>query len=130
MTRHKVIFAALGACGLAIMVGCGADPARDRPPDVRPAATDIGSSPTAAPSSAAPPPAAPPPAVATTAAKPPPPPPPPPVKTSSKPPAPTNDPRYGTCAEAKSHGYGPYYKGKDPEYYWYIDRDKDGIVCE
>jgi len=42
----------------------------------------------------------------------------------------TADPRYGTCTEAKSHGYGPYYEGSDPEYAWYEDRDDDGIVCE
>lgn len=41
-----------------------------------------------------------------------------------------NDPRFSTCAEAKSHGYGPYHQGEDPEYYWYIDRDNDGDVCE
>lgn len=40
------------------------------------------------------------------------------------------DPRYSTCTEAKSHGLGPYYQGRDPEYYWYDDRDNDGIVCE
>jgi hypothetical protein len=40
------------------------------------------------------------------------------------------DHRYSTCKEAKAHGLGPYYRGQDPEYYWYIDRDKDGIVCE
>jgi micrococcal nuclease len=40
------------------------------------------------------------------------------------------DPRFRTCKEAIAHGYGPYYRGKDPEYDWYIDRDKDGIVCE
>ncbi len=34
------------------------------------------------------------------------------------------------CTEAKAHGYGPYYAGKDPEYAWYQDRDHDGIVCE
>jgi hypothetical protein len=42
----------------------------------------------------------------------------------------TTDPRYGTCTEAKSHGLGPYYRGIDREYYWYDDRDNDGIVCE
>ena len=41
-----------------------------------------------------------------------------------------NDPRYDTCAEAKSHGYGPYTSGVDPEYAWYTDRDGDGVVCE
>ena len=40
------------------------------------------------------------------------------------------DPRFSTCTEAKSHGYGPYYKGQDEEYYWYDDRDNDGVVCE
>ncbi len=60
-----------------------------------------------------------------------PPPPPAPVKTSAKPPPPpATDPRYGTCKEAKAHGYGPYVKGVDPEYYWYRDADSDGIVCE
>ncbi|MGD9957069.1 MAG: DUF1524 domain-containing protein [Candidatus Nanopelagicales bacterium] len=40
------------------------------------------------------------------------------------------DPRYGTCKEAIAHGLGPYIRGVDPEYAWYIDRDKDGKVCE
>jgi len=40
------------------------------------------------------------------------------------------DPRFATCREAKSHGYGPYVSGIDPEYDWYIDRDSDGYVCE
>lgn len=40
------------------------------------------------------------------------------------------DPRFGTCAEAKANGYGPYYDGVDPEYDWYYDADHDGIVCE
>lgn len=40
------------------------------------------------------------------------------------------DPRFSTCTEAIAHGYGPYYAGRDPEYYWYEDRDHDGIVCE
>ena len=41
-----------------------------------------------------------------------------------------NDPRFSTCKEANANGYGPYKQGKDPEYYWYIDRDNDGTVCE
>ncbi|MEU8314154.1 MULTISPECIES: excalibur calcium-binding domain-containing protein [unclassified Micromonospora] len=41
-----------------------------------------------------------------------------------------NDPRFGTCKEANANGYGPYTQGRDPEYYWYIDRDNDGTVCE
>ncbi|MEN3538678.1 excalibur calcium-binding domain-containing protein [Microbispora sp. ZYX-F-249] len=40
------------------------------------------------------------------------------------------DPRYGTCEEANAAGLGPYYRGTDPEYDWYIDRDGDGVVCE
>ena len=40
------------------------------------------------------------------------------------------DPRFGTCGEAISAGFGPYKKGINDEYFWYIDRDKDGVVCE
>ncbi|XVV16380.1 excalibur calcium-binding domain-containing protein [Actinoplanes sp. CA-131856] len=40
------------------------------------------------------------------------------------------DPRYSSCTKAKADGYGPYYKGQDPEYDWYQDRDNDGVVCE
>lgn len=40
------------------------------------------------------------------------------------------DPRFGTCTDAKAHGYGPYYQGRDTEYSWYEDRDSDGVVCE
>jgi hypothetical protein len=40
------------------------------------------------------------------------------------------DPRFDTCAQAKAHGYGPYRRGRDPEYAWYEDRDGDGVVCE
>jgi hypothetical protein len=40
------------------------------------------------------------------------------------------DPRFGTCREAIDAGYGPYVRGRDPEYYWYSDRDDDGVVCE
>lgn len=43
---------------------------------------------------------------------------------------PVTDPRFDTCREAKSNGYGPYYRFADGEYEWYIDRDSDGIVCE
>lgn len=56
-------------------------------------------------------------------------------------PAPTNpnpeasgsgglDPRFDTCAAAKAAGFGPYQRGVDPEYDWYIDRDGDGVACE
>lgn len=40
------------------------------------------------------------------------------------------DPRFRTCAEANAAGYGPYVRGRDPEYSWYQDRDGDGVVCE
>jgi hypothetical protein len=50
--------------------------------------------------------------------------------TSSRPSNSATDPRFGTCGEAIASGYGPYTKGTDPEYFWYIDRDKDGSVCE
>jgi len=40
------------------------------------------------------------------------------------------DPRFGTCAEAVAAGYGPYARGVNDEYDWYIDRDSDGVVCE
>ncbi|MEN9922722.1 MAG: hypothetical protein RIS09_236 [Actinomycetota bacterium] len=42
----------------------------------------------------------------------------------------TLDPRFTYCYEVIAAGYGPYYKGVDPEYYWYRDGDKDGIACE
>ncbi|MFC4006715.1 thermonuclease family protein [Nonomuraea purpurea] len=49
-------------------------------------------------------------------------------------PAPTkpsvDDPRFRTCGEANAKGYGPYVRGKDPEYAWHQDRDGDGVVCE
>lgn len=40
------------------------------------------------------------------------------------------DPRFDYCYEANANGYGPYKKGRDPEYDWYRDRDGDGVVCE
>jgi hypothetical protein len=56
-----------------------------------------------------------------------------PVQT--QPPASTSnagtDPRFASCAEAKRNGYrGPYVRGVNPEYAWYQDRDRDGVVCE
>ena len=44
-------------------------------------------------------------------------------------PADTLDKRYAFCNKLPS-GLGPYFKGEDPEYDWYTDRDKDGVVCE
>ncbi len=41
-----------------------------------------------------------------------------------------NDPRFETCTAAIAAGYGPYKKGIDPEYWWYIDGDGDGEACE
>jgi hypothetical protein len=41
------------------------------------------------------------------------------------------DPRFSSCAEAKRNGFrGPYVRGVNPEYAWYQDRDRDGVVCE
>ncbi|MEP9363417.1 DUF1524 domain-containing protein [Nocardioides sp. CN2-186] len=40
------------------------------------------------------------------------------------------DPRFSYCYQAIAAGYGPYYRGRDPEYAWYEDADHDGIVCE
>ena len=40
------------------------------------------------------------------------------------------DRRFGTCREANAAGYGPYVRGRDPEYDWYQDRDHDGVDCE
>ncbi|AEV83275.1 nuclease [Actinoplanes sp. SE50] len=41
-----------------------------------------------------------------------------------------SDPRFTTCAEATTKGFGPYVQGADPEYDWYPDPDNDGTVCE
>lgn len=40
------------------------------------------------------------------------------------------DPRFRTCGDANAAGFGPYTRGIDPEYDWYIDRDGDGVACE
>ncbi len=40
------------------------------------------------------------------------------------------DPRFDFCYTAIDAGYGPYYRGSDPEYDWYTDADGDGVVCE
>jgi micrococcal nuclease len=43
---------------------------------------------------------------------------------------PALDPQFDTCGKAIDAGYGPYSRGKDPEYDWYRDADSDGVVCE
>lgn len=40
------------------------------------------------------------------------------------------DPRFSYCYQANAAGYGPYWRGRDAEYYWYEDADNDGEVCE
>ncbi|MFG1943947.1 thermonuclease family protein [Nonomuraea sp. NPDC048826] len=53
--------------------------------------------------------------------------------TETATPTPTSggtDPRFRTCGAANAAGYGPYRRGRDPEYAWYQDRDGDGLVCE
>ncbi len=50
--------------------------------------------------------------------------------SSSNPSNSATDPRFDTCGAAIAAGYGPYIKGRDAAYFWYIDRDKDGSVCE
>ncbi|HET8684082.1 MAG TPA: excalibur calcium-binding domain-containing protein [Micromonosporaceae bacterium] len=42
----------------------------------------------------------------------------------------SNDPRYASCKQAKANGYGPYVRGRDPEYHWYNDPNRDGVVCD
>jgi hypothetical protein len=59
------------------------------------------------------------------------------TSTSPSPSAPSTggsggpDANWGTCYNAKAHGADtPYVRGQNPEYYYYIDRDSDGVVCE
>lgn len=53
-----------------------------------------------------------------------------PAPPEPEPAAPSTDPQFRTCGEATNNGYGNYRQGVDPEYDWYQDRDKDGVVCE
>ena len=53
-----------------------------------------------------------------------------PPAAPAAPAAPSTDPRFNYCYEANDAGYGPYFQGQDPEYYWYDDADNDGEVCE
>jgi hypothetical protein len=48
---------------------------------------------------------------------------------SPSPPGDTLDPWFRSCDEANENGYGPYFRGQDLEYYWYRDRNDDGVVC-
>src|SRR6476469_10400792 len=49
-----------------------------------------------------------------------------PAAAPAAPAAPATDPRFNYCYEAVDAGYGPYFQGQDPEYYWYDDADNDG----
>lgn len=40
------------------------------------------------------------------------------------------DPRFESCELAMMEGFGPYQKGKDREYEWYPDDNRDGVVCD
>ncbi len=53
-----------------------------------------------------------------------------PQRTAPPPVEESRDPDYGTCKQAIAAGKGPYVQGRDPEYAYYNDRDRDGIVCE
>jgi hypothetical protein len=50
--------------------------------------------------------------------------------TSGTPSGSSADPRFDYCYQALAAGYGPYVRGRDPEYAWYTDSDGDGRVCE
>lgn len=52
------------------------------------------------------------------------------VVTTTIPPQPQLDPRFESCEQAMKEGFGPYVKGEDPEYDWYPDTDRDGVVCD
>jgi hypothetical protein len=51
-------------------------------------------------------------------------------KPNSKPKPGKLDPKFSSCSQAISNGYGNYRRGLDPEYSWYRDADNDGLVCE
>lgn len=115
-----------GVLALIAFCCCCASPIVSSDPDDEPERTPRSSAPSAtrtlAPSPTAPSPSS----SASATAKP------SPTRTTEAKPKPSTptDPRFSTCKEAKARGYGPYYKGVDPEYEWYRDRDGDGIVCE
>ena len=39
------------------------------------------------------------------------------------------DPRLADCTAVRDAGLGPYRQGRDAEYAWYADPDRDGVVC-
>ncbi|MDF2710589.1 MAG: hypothetical protein K0R62_6241 [Nonomuraea muscovyensis] len=39
------------------------------------------------------------------------------------------DRRFSSCKEAVAAGYGPYTRGRHPEYAWYVDVDGNGVAC-
>lgn len=41
-----------------------------------------------------------------------------------------DDPIYADCIIAHMNGYGPYFRDVDNEYWFYLDSNGDGIVCE
>lgn len=53
-----------------------------------------------------------------------------PPAAPAAPAAASTDPQFSYCYEANNAGYGPYFRGQDPEYNWYEDADGDGEVCE
>ena len=54
-----------------------------------------------------------------------------PTPTPTQAPQAGTHPRFSSCTEAARFGYrGPYVRGVNPEYAWYQDRDRDGLVCE
>lgn len=140
-TRHAV----LGICVVGLLAACGGSSANEAQglvgSTVDPASSTASSAPTSptpsatasAPSTTPSPTATPKPTPTKAASTPAP----STTKKSTPVPVPTKtkgtqhtDPRFATCKAAKAAGYGPYYRGKDPEYSWYNDRDHDGIVCE
>lgn len=55
---------------------------------------------------------------------------PPSVGVTIAPPRADVDPRFESCEQAMKEGFGPYMKGKDPEFDWYPDENRDGVVCD
>src|SRR5690606_3655171 len=104
-----------GVLALIAFCCCCAPPIVSSDPDDEPQRTPRSSAPPATRSLAPSPTAPSPSSSASATAKP------SPTRTTEAKPKPSTprDPRFSTCKEAKAHGYGPYVKGKDPEYEWY-----------